>query len=66
MKLSKYFSLNDLYGLCFDLNIDKDNFPTTQGKDTFIQHLVEYLERNGRIDQFLALCKRDRPKVQWP
>ena len=65
-KLNKYFSQSELHTLCFDMSLDREQFPTNQGKGEFVLALVEYLERNGRTDELLNLCRQQRNHVQWP
>lgn len=65
-KLSQYFSQGELNGLCFDMGLDYQDFPSNQGKGVFIQALVEFLERSGHLQEFLTLCRQQRSHVQWP
>jgi hypothetical protein len=62
-KLIDYFNREELRTICFDLNIQYDNFPETL--DGMTRELVAYCERNGRIPDLIKICKRLRPKVTW-
>lgn len=61
----KGFSLNELKDLCFDLNIDYENLPDHDHKPGFARELVGYLGRDGRLEEFLAICKAERPELEW-
>ncbi|WP_420642039.1 hypothetical protein [Candidatus Leptofilum sp.] len=54
--LTKHFSREDLKNLCFDLEIDSDNFPNE--KDNFIRELILYCKRNNLYDQLVNECEQ--------
>lgn len=61
--LTKYFSKDELYTLCFDLGVDYENFP--EAKRGIARELIAHLERCGRISELLQVCKQRRPNAPW-
>ncbi|MEM9773945.1 MAG: hypothetical protein AAF902_05160 [Chloroflexota bacterium] len=61
----KGFSLNELKDLCFDLNIEYENLPDHDHKPGLARELVGYLGRDGRLEEFLAICQAERPELVW-
>ena len=62
-KLVRYFSSSELRTLCFDMNIQYDDF--RPGRSQMAEDLVEYCERNGRTPELLNHCRKLRPHVNW-
>lgn len=64
VKLASYFSLEELYNLCFDLGVDYEDLPggTKSGK---ARELVAFCERHQRIEPLLARSRELRPHVLW-
>jgi WD40 repeat protein len=63
--LLDYFDEGELITLCFDLGVDYESLPGA-GKANKARDLVAYLQRHGRLAQFIALGQQERPHVQWP
>ena len=66
--LDARFSLEELETLCFDLGIDAENVPgKDKGKEYFIQEMLTYLGRRGRLPQLVEACKLARPdwNLEW-
>ncbi|MCA9917329.1 MAG: NACHT domain-containing protein, partial [Anaerolineales bacterium] len=63
-QLSDLFSLDELRGFCFDLNIRYESLrgDTIEAKSLA---LVEFCERRDLVDQLLAICARERPSHSW-
>lgn len=64
MNLEEHFSEDELHMLCFDLNVDFENFDgnTKQAKT---RELVLLFERTGKLEELLRQCKAERPSVDW-
>ncbi len=58
-----HFKLDELRTLCFDLNIDSEEFPSEL--TPFTRELVGYCERLKIVDELIQLCEQERPKVYW-
>jgi hypothetical protein len=56
--------MGELRDLCFELGVDYDDLPGG-GKTIKSRELLRHLERNGRMDEFVAVCSRLRPNVSW-
>jgi non-canonical purine NTP pyrophosphatase (RdgB/HAM1 family) len=61
----RYFTRSEMETLCFDLGIDKDNFPDLN-KIEFAQEIILYCERNDLTQALLKLCREQRPHAEWP
>lgn len=62
--LAQYFTQEELRTLCFELNIEYENL-AAETKLGRARELVTYCERQGVIEDLLALCQQTRPNVQW-
>jgi hypothetical protein len=62
--LEQYFNLEDLATLCFQLSINFENLAgsTLSSK---ARELVSYCEQRQLMPQLLALCRENRPHVDW-
>lgn len=63
--LKTAFNNNDLKTLCFELNIPYEDLGA-ETHDGRIQELIEYGQRHGRLADFVAYCRRERPYIAWP
>ena len=63
--LVQFFDTGELRTLCFDLAVDYENLPPG-GKADKARELLAYLDRHGRVQELLALGRRQRPDVPWP
>lgn len=63
--LNQHFNLEDIYTLCFQLNID---YESVEGKNkpSYIRELLLALGRNDRLEELLIIVQQQRPKVEWP
>lgn len=62
-KLIKHFNLEELLTLCFDLDIDSENFP--QQKESFSRELIAYCSRHNKLQSLINYCKFQRPFLSW-
>ncbi|MCA9934562.1 MAG: hypothetical protein H6662_06290 [Ardenticatenaceae bacterium] len=62
--MERYFDLDDVDGLSFDLQID---FEELKGdtKGAKIRSLIRECEQQGRLEQLVGLCAQLRPSVDW-
>ena len=65
LKIDKYFTLDELRIICFDLSIDFDHIPGLD-KLSKIVGLIEYVNRKDRLDALLNVLQLERPNVNWP
>ena len=63
-KIARVFSLSDLRGLCFQLEIDYDDLSGQNKKDKIIA-LVNYCKNRQRLDELVNQCQKLRPKETW-
>lgn len=63
--IKKYFNLEELRDLCFDLNINHDNLPNHQTTGGLSREIILYMERRGRMEELVSECKANRPNFQW-
>lgn len=63
--LDRYFDLEEIRTLCFQLNVDYDSV-RGEGKSARIRHLILDLARHGRLEQLVAMASLERPHVTWP
>lgn len=61
--LNQYFDLSELEGLCFDMDIDKDNLAGAT-KIAKAQSLIIYVERNARLAELQTLVRAKRPHLR--
>lgn len=62
--LVRYFSLEELLDMLFDLHLNADEFHGERAS-TLAREMIVYLVRNGRLTELIALCQRHRPHVAW-
>ena len=63
LALMAHFNLDELRTLCFDLNFDAENFPST--KEGFVRELLNYTNRRGLLSRIIDYCKNKRPNTSW-
>ena len=63
--ITEYFDDNELRTLCFDLNVEYENLPSS-GKANKARDLVAYMQRNGRLPDLIDAGKKERPFLEWP
>lgn len=63
-KIVRYFSVEELKTLCFDLGIPYQNLGG-EGHEAKVRELLAYGERQGIIDSLVAACREQRPHVDW-
>ncbi len=63
-QIDRYFDLEDLRALCFELGVDYDSL-RGEGKAAQARELVLLMERTGRINELAQLCASHRPNVDW-
>lgn len=62
--VNRYFSLEEIRTLCFDLGADYDSIPG-EGKPAKTRELILGMVRQGRLPGLLALLTKERPHVAW-
>lgn len=62
--LDKYFSLDEVRTICFQLGIDHENIPGNY-KSAFIRNLVVSLARQNRLQELVDEVRMERPRVNW-
>jgi hypothetical protein len=63
-KIDRHFNDSELLDLCFQLNVDPEDFGDG-GKRDKVRELVTYMDRHGRLSDLLKLASSLRPKVVW-
>src|SRR5687767_13276448 len=63
--VTRYFNVEELRSLCFNLNIEEDNL-AAEGKEHKVRELVKYLERRGQLHFLTTELKKLRTSVDWP
>lgn len=63
--LNRYFSLDEIRTICFNMGIDYDSIPG-EAKSAKTRELIQDLARNQRLRELLDLVTRYRPRVAWP
>ncbi|KAA3656288.1 MAG: hypothetical protein DWQ04_31545 [Chloroflexi bacterium] len=63
--LEEYFSISELNGLIFDLELDEKDFPGDD-KPAKIRALIKHCRRHSLLDELREHCIRLRASVQWP
>jgi len=61
--LNQYFDLSEVEGLCFDMDIDKDNLAGAT-KAAKARALIIYVERNARLAELQTLVRSKRPHLR--
>jgi hypothetical protein len=62
-KLGGSFDLEELRTLCFDLNIDYQNLPST--REGLAREMVAYCENRDRLPELIEASRRKRPDIPW-
>jgi len=62
--LSRYFTVEELREMCFDLGVEYENLPAAS-KESKVRELISYFERHGRTTELIAWAQRMRPQTQW-
>lgn len=62
--LVQCFNMEELYNLCFQLNLDPERFPR-EGKESLIRDMVKYFARHERLLELRDNCQRIRPNTFW-
>ncbi len=62
--MERYFDLDDVAGLAFDLQIDFENLPGNT-KSSKIRALIQECEQQVRLAALVAQCAQQRPSVDW-
>lgn len=60
----EFLSLEDLKTLCFDLLFDYESLEA-KGKPNQMRELLDIMQRQGRLKDVVALCKRVLPNEPW-
>jgi hypothetical protein len=63
-QLKTAFNDDDLASLCFKLNVAYDDLSGDNRKRRFLS-LIDQLERENRVQEFIVLCKEERPQYNW-
>lgn len=62
--MTEAFSINDLKEICFDLELDHEEFDR-RIKTNFVIELILLFERTERIPELVAECENRRPHLDW-
>lgn len=62
--MNRYFSLDEIESLCFDLGVDFENIGGNS-KPGKVLELIQYMERRGRLEELAGACAKLRPNVDW-
>ena len=63
-KITRFFDLSEIRGLCFGLSIDHENLAGSTKQD-LVQSLLEYCDRNDMMNDLLSKLKEKRTHVSW-
>ncbi len=63
-EMVRYFGLEELVDMLFELNLNADEFHRERAS-TLARELIVYLVRNGRLSELITLCQERRPHVEW-
>lgn len=63
-QIGQSFNLDEIRFLCSDLNIDFEEV-AGETKSAKIQSLIELVQRNGRMQNLLAVLEIERPRLNW-
>jgi hypothetical protein len=63
--LNERFSISELKDLCFSLNIDFEDFPSSN-KIQLVVELIAYFNRTGRLQELTEYVIDARPQIDWP
>ena len=61
----QYFDLGELRTIAFDLGISHDDLRGST-RSEFVESLIGYCHRNGKLSQLLTICRQQRSFVTWP
>ncbi|MFT5196925.1 MAG: hypothetical protein ACI85U_003965 [Candidatus Promineifilaceae bacterium] len=65
LKLEK-MSLSEIKSTLFDLRIDPEIVEgLTEGKSGYVREVLMYLEKRGRVDEFLRVASKNRPDIDF-
>jgi hypothetical protein len=62
--LAQTFALEEIEGLCFDLNLDYDEL-SGRSKSQKIIALIRTLGQQQRLPELIILCQQARPHLDW-
>jgi hypothetical protein len=63
--LSTSFNIEDLASIYSDLGVDYETLGGDESLTRKAQALIQYLDRQGRLDDLIRVCQRYRPDVIW-
>ena len=63
-QINKYFNLEDVRSLCFELGIDFDNV-AGENKSGRIRELILQMARREELQQLIDLLRQERPNAVW-
>lgn len=63
--LTEGFDLEELHDICFRLDIDKDELPSTT-KTSFINALLDLIDRHNQIPDLIETGRTLRDQLDWP
>ncbi|UCG23918.1 MAG: hypothetical protein JSW55_17565 [Chloroflexota bacterium] len=63
--LDRYFNLEEVRTICFELGVDFDSV-AGEGKSARIRELILGLARQDRLPELVSLAASQRPHVSWP
>ena len=63
-QIYRSFSIEELRTLCFDLNIEYEDFPNL-GKEALCRDLLEYTRRYNNLTNLIEALVALRPQIEW-
>lgn len=61
--LETAFSLEELRTICFDLQIEYENFLPQKGD--VVRELIKILHRENRLIELIEICEKKRKQISW-
>ncbi len=62
--INRYYSLDEIESLCFDLGVDFENIGGSS-KPGKVLELIQYMERRGRLLELADSCRKFRPHIDF-
>ena len=63
--IDTHFNIEELRGLCFDMNIEYENL-VGDTRRTKVQSLLTHCLKHGRLPALESRCRRLHAHVEWP
>ena len=60
------FNEDELRDICFSLQIDFEDLPSSLGKAGKIRELILITAQNSQLTMLITICRKERPDYEWP